>query len=395
MGLKKVVVVPGIEEGINASIIFLEQESTADFSKSYFVNVTFTGMDAIADTNDGRQQQELPSRMFLRRDLNEMQQQQTKRHSQESMRALDLFVSEDEIPVSINYEELEERVATGSVEKFHLSRGAIGSYQFQTESDDLNGIAFADANERVLEIFACFNNKACAGEDSRPSESPTNSPTVVPSFSPTKTPSSSPTGVPTVSPTTSHAPNFTNQPSNAPTVSSRPTESARPSTIPTQYPTSSPTAQPSPYPSLHPSATPTASSTMGIPEPATFAFSQPKSNDYPTSGTINFVRRYTFDISTGAITSFVTMKFVDIDPPNAPGAKIYLSPVSGGKKINEVGVIPVDIEQAEKNGWYTVEGSFEQNVPGDYDENSNYQQVIIWCEPFDVYIGGGTIEYLE
>ena len=164
---------------------------------------------------------------------------------------------------------------------------------------------------------------------------------------------------------------------------------------PTQYPTFSPTAHPSPHPSPQPSATLTVAPTMGIPAPAIFAFSQPKSSDYPTSGTINFVRRYTFDINTGSVKPFVTMQFVDIDPPNAPGAKIYLSPVAGGKKINAAGVIPVDIEQAEKKGWYTVEGSFEQNVPVDFDENSSYQQVIIWCEPFDVYIGGGVIEYLE
>merc|ERR1712071_94821 len=99
--------------------------------------------------------------------------------------------------------------------------------------------------------------------------------------------------------------------------------------------------------------------------------------------------------NTGNTLTFTTLKFIDINPPNAPGAMIYLSPKAGGKKINDAGVVPIEIEQAKKNGWYTVSGTFEQEAPVGYDENANYQEIIVWCEPFGIYLGGGAIEYTE
>jgi len=134
-----------------------------------------------------------------------------------------------------------------------------------------------------------------------------------------------------------------------------------------------------------------------VPGPIIFASSMPSSSQYPTSGTINFVRRYKTDVNTGEAVPFTTLKFVDIDPPSAPGAMIYLSPMAGGRRINEDGVIPIEIEQADKNGWYTVSGTFEQEAPAEYNDSTAnyYQEIIIWCEPFGVYLGGGAIEYTE
>jgi len=273
---KKFVVVPNVQEGVNASVQLLEQQSTTDAdSVLYFVNVTFTGDDDV-DTTTTR---------YLRRGLQQ----------QDNNAALKLYVSESELTESIEYQELKNQVADGTAETFNLTSGAVGSYQFQTTYDDAVGIAFINSEQEQVQAFA----------------------------------------------------NFADVPN--------------------------------------------------VPGPIIFASSMPSSSQYPTSGTINFVRRYKTDVNTGEAVPFTTLKFVDIDPPSAPGAMIYLSPMAGGRRINEDGVIPIEIEQADKNGWYTVSGTFEQEAPAEYNDSTAnyYQEIIIWCEPFGVYLGGGAIEYTE
>jgi len=60
--------------------------------------------------------------------------------------------------------------------------------------------------------------------------------------------------------------------------------------------------------------------------------------------------------------SFVSFEFVNTDRPNTSGAKLYLSRSESGKKVNEKGVIPLDIAEVE-NEWYTIIGTFKKASP--------------------------------
>lgn len=229
---------------------------------------------------------------------------------------------------------------------------------------------------------------------SKPSSKPSNLRSQLPSLS--LEPSTLPTYYSSDSPTFLPTPHPTSRPSDEPSIFPSNKITSSPSTLPTRTPTKTPTRFPTKAPTRPPSPFPTKSPTDpgGIPTPTIFATSVIESKDYPTSGTINFWRRYTVDIFTGTITSFVSFEFVNIDPPNAPGAKLYLTPSESGKKINDNGVIPLDIVQAD-NGWYTIIGTFEQAAPSNYNDSDPqfYSRIILWCEPFDVYIGEGDIIY--
>ena len=103
------------------------------------------------------------------------------------------------------------------------------------------------------------------------------------------------------------------------------------------------------------------------------------------------------DLKGGEIVDVARLRF-DVQPVSAPGPYLYLSkrPFSETRdaNLNEEDVwIPIE---GVENGSFTKGGMFEQIL----DEIGNVQDLkeyeggsfIIWCRPFGVWLGGGTIE---
>lgn len=339
--------------------------------------------------------------IFLSDEVKRLRKRKERHLTSREANDLDLiYISETEITILTSYNEIGEMVNSGEVNRFHLENGASGNYSFPVASSSMKGIAFGSTVDESLFGYSCFVGLDCVGSEIQPSGMPSMlpsvSPTVTPSAVPTRTSSLLPTLLPTISigPSLVPSPHPTKAPSDlppVPTASPTASPSIRGSMNPTQLPTSKPTAEPSPAPTSVPSPSPTDFN--GIPSPVLFASSEPESS-YTTSGTINFWQRYTLDIFTGQVVSKITIEFLDIKPPSAPGAKLYLTPSESGKKIDGEGTIILNIEGTE-DGLYTKSGNYEQEAPANFNVNdlTYYRRIIIWCEPFDVYIGEGDIVY--
>jgi len=132
---------------------------------------------------------------------------------------------------------------------------------------------------------------------------------------------------------------------------------------------------------------------VDIPQSKTIASSEPSSSDYPTSGTILMWQRYELDMSTLEFLPYTSFEFVDIDPPSAPGALLYLTPSETSRGVGG-NAIPLEIE-GTRDGYYTKRGSFEMRAPSNINrEDMYYKRIIIWCEPFGVFLGDGDIDYI-
>lgn len=132
---------------------------------------------------------------------------------------------------------------------------------------------------------------------------------------------------------------------------------------------------------------------VDIPQSKTIARSEPSSSDYPTSGTILMWQRYELDMNTLEFLPYTSFEFVDIDPPSAPGALLYLTPSETSRGVGG-NAIPLEIE-GTRDGYYTKRGSFEMRAPSNFNqEDMYYKRIIIWCEPFRVFLGDGDIDYI-
>ena len=141
-------------------------------------------------------------------------------------------------------------------------------------------IAVRDETNHIIGFTkSCFdhnNNNNCDSHEStayhsnilklnsRPTMSPTNTPTFIPTMSPTNTPTLSPTMSPTSNPTSSPTMSPSRNPTFNPTMSptSNPTMSptSNPTSSPTMSPTSNPTSSPT-NPTFNPTSSPTMSPT--------------------------------------------------------------------------------------------------------------------------------------
>jgi len=120
------------------------------------------------------------------------------------------------------------------------------------------------------------------------------------------------------------------------------------------------------------------------------------SGDYGTQGTIRI--EYSNEFVDGEIKPVPLLKFDLPNAVSAPGPFLYLSkrPLSesrGSDIASDDIFIPLD-ESASSGSSFNVKGKFEQVLDevavadiGDYANGS----WVVWCRPFGVYIGGGSI----
>jgi len=120
------------------------------------------------------------------------------------------------------------------------------------------------------------------------------------------------------------------------------------------------------------------------------------SGDYGTQGTIRI--EYINEFVDGKIKSTPFLKFDLPDTVSAPGPFLYISKrpfsESQGSDIGPDDIfIPLE-ESALSGGSFNVKGQFEQVLDEialeDITDYANGSWVV-WCRPFGVYIGGGSI----
>jgi len=116
---------------------------------------------------------------------------------------------------------------------------------------------FAGSAKQLIEEGECITDSPTQ----TPTEVPSASPTVFPTESPTQAPTKSPTELPTASPTKTPTASPTTSPTKTPTASPSASPTKNPTASPTQSPTKSPTQSPTAGPTKNPTAAPTMSPT--------------------------------------------------------------------------------------------------------------------------------------
>ncbi len=210
--------------------------------------------------------------------------------------------------------------------------------------------------------------------------------TVTPSISPSLKPTLQPPPEPTAQPTISRQPSIrgaTVSPTKSPTSSpsDKPSGLPSPTRLPTQPPTRSPTKRPTAEPTGHSLFPPILTAQV--------------------SGSYNIDAMITIDYVQGFENGQVVNRpRLQCDIPNlsnAPGPYLYLSkrPYSETRRRDlEDEDILIRIDSGN-NGQFNVKGRFEQYLDelGSVHDLEDYTNGswIVWCRPFGVWIGGGSI----
>ena len=103
------------------------------------------------------------------------------------------------------------------------------------------------------------------------------------------------------------------------------------------------------------------------------------------------------DFVNGQIVQIPVLSFQNIEVPSAPGPFLYLTTRSGVPNNLRSDDLRIPISSVN-DGSFTVEGSFQQ----DFVATDNSGQTIdltayangswiVWCDPFGILLGGGTI----
>lgn len=129
------------------------------------------------------------------------------------------------------------------------------------------------------------------------------------------------------------------------------------------------------------------------PLPPPTLFSQLTGRGYRVGGSITV--EYRTDFVDGMVVHIPVLRFQDILAPTAPGPFLYLTRRPNNPRSLAQEDIRVPIQGAV-DGSFTVEGSFTQDFTFDVDlaEFTNGSW-IVWCDPFRVHLGGGTISVAD
>jgi hypothetical protein len=162
--------------------------------------------------------------------------------------------------------------------------------------------------------------------------------------------------------------------------------------------TSPPTDVPSTNPTKLPTAEPTVSPTKALVPASSLLppiLRSDLSGSYNIDGTITI--DYVQGFQNGEVVDLPRLQFDIPNLSDAPGPYLYLSKRSysetrGGDLKDEDVYIPID---TGNEGGFNVKGRFDQFL----DEIENVQDLedyangswIVWCRPFQVWIGGGAI----
>lgn len=233
-----------------------------------------------------------------------------------------------------------------------------------------------------------------------PTAQPTTSPqpsirgaTVSPTKIPTSSPSDSPSGLPSHPPSQVPSATPSVQPSNRPSVRSTNVPTSQPSPRPTRSPTRLPTRLPTQPPTRNPTKFPTAAPAGNSPFPPILTAQVSGSYNINAMITIDYVQGF----ENGQVVNRPRLQFDIPNLSNAPGPYLYLSkrPYSETRRRNlEDDDILISIDSGE-NGQFNVRGRFDQFLDelhsvDDLEDYTNGSW-IVWCRPFGVWIGGGSI----
>lgn len=219
------------------------------------------------------------------------------------------------------------------------------------------------------------------GATAWPTKIPSLSPTVSPTGLPSQLPSQQPSATPSVQPT--HRPSA--RPTNTPTI--------RPSARPIRSPTRSPIIVPSRSLTRNPTQLPTSEPTQSSLFPPVLTAQVTGSYNIDATITIDFVQGF----ENGKVVNRPRLQFEIPDLSNAPGPYLYLSkrPFSETRRRDlEDDDIFISIDSGE-DGQFNVRGRFDQFLDEldsalDLEDYTNGSW-IVWCRPFGVWIGGGSI----
>jgi hypothetical protein len=179
---------------------------------------------------------------------------------------------------------------------------------------------------------------------------------------------------------------------------------ASPTPIPSPAPTKSPvtapesgtpTAMATPGPTNAPIPAPVMNSPTAPPLPPILISSLEGEASYNIAGTITI--NYITNFVAGKVVDVPRMQFDIPEAARAPGPFLYLSkrPYSETKNGRLTSSdIAISIDEIG-DGSFTVEGRYDQ-VLDEVDDVQDLQDYtngswIVWCEPFDVWLGGGPI----
>jgi hypothetical protein len=109
---------------------------------------------------------------------------------------------------------------------------------------------------------------------------------------------------------------------------------------------------------------------------------------YNVKGTVTFDTR--IDLEGTAAVAVPYIQFENIEPPEAPGPYMYISknPYRRGQQIESQDIF-LPIENTKSNT-FSRNGQFSQDLNKQLDL-SQYNSLVIWCRPFEVFLGGGSV----
>lgn len=112
--------------------------------------------------------------------------------------------------------------------------------------------------------------------------------------------------------------------------------------------------------------------------------------NYNVGGNMTLGLRVELDTTQQQAFIVPYLHFVDVMTPSAPGPYLYLSPRELDKDLDAFTDTLIPIVGTNT---FSTEGSFTQDLTGIVDpaDVENFRSVIVWCRPFELYLGGGVL----